>query len=296
MRPADWLRLLILAAIWGASYLFVRIAAPVIGPAPTATSRLLIGGLLLAALVHWHEGGLHLRGQWRHYGALGMLNSGLPFLLFGFAAQTLPASYLILLNATTPLFGAVVAAIWLGEPLHTRQVLALTSGLAGVGVVAGLGPIELGSAELLAIAAGLGGATCYALATVRIRRSPVQDTPNTQAAMSQLAAGLLILPLALATPQPAVIATPVIVAVLALGFLCSGLAYMLYFRLVVDVGPVRTLIVTFLSPPFGLLWGWLVLDEAITLQMLAGTALILAGTVGSIGKPAKAPSDQSARR
>jgi drug/metabolite transporter (DMT)-like permease len=195
MRTADWLRMTLLAAIWGLSFLFLRMAAPVLGPAPTAVSRLLIGGGLLALYVQLREGGIDLRARWGHYALLGMLNSGLPFLLFSFAARSLPASYLILLNATTPLFGALVGAVTLGERLGARQLAALTSGMTGVAIVAGLGPIAIGLQELLAIVAGLGGAACYALATIQIRRSAIRHSPNTQAAMSQIVSGILLLPL-----------------------------------------------------------------------------------------------------
>ncbi len=290
MRTADWLRMTLLAAIWGLSFLFLRMAAPVLGPAPTAVSRLLIGGGLLALYVQLREGGIDLRARWGHYALLGMLNSGLPFLLFSFAARSLPASYLILLNATTPLFGALVGAVTLGERLGARQLAALTSGMTGVAIVAGLGPIAIGLQELLAIVAGLGGAACYALATIQIRRSAIRHSPNTQAAMSQIVSGILLLPLVAAAPLPAALPPSAILAVLGLGVLCSGLAYMLYFRLVVDVGPSRALIVTFLSPPFGILWGWMLLDEEITLKMLAGTALVLAGTIGSLGGKRTQPS------
>ncbi len=285
LRSADWLRIVVLAAIWGASFLFLRVAAPVLGPAPTAISRLFIGGAALALWVQWREGGIEWRAHWRSYAALGLLNSGAPFLLFSLAAQRLPASYLILLNATTPLFGALLSAISLGERLRVIQVASLAAGLLGVAIVAGLGPLDIGVPELVAIACGLGAAFCYALATLRIRRSALTSSPNTQAAMSQLAAGILMLPLLALAPIPAPSTLPlnVILAALALGLLCSGLAYMIYFRLVVDVGPSRTLTVTFLSPPFGIAWGALVLGESITWQMLLGTALVLCGTFGILG-------------
>ena len=298
MRTNDWLRMTLLAAIWGLSFLFLRVAAPVLGPAPTAVSRLLIGGGLLALYVQMREGGINLRAYWRHYALLGMLNSGLPFLLFSFAAKSLPASYLILLNATTPLSGALVSAFSLGERLGARHLAALACGMVGVAIVAGLGPIAIGPQELIAIAAGLCAAACYALATIQIRRAAVRQSANTQAAMSQIVSGVLLLPLAAAAPLPSSLPLSVVLAVLALGMLCSGLAYMLYFRLVVDVGPSKALIVTFLSPPFGILWGWMLLDESITPQMLLGTVLVLAGTIGSIGtsKPPPATSPPPAAR
>ena len=136
MRAADWTRLVALAAIWGGSFVFLRIVAPAIGPIATAQSRVLLGGIALAA---WLAGtGMRIgwRQWWREYLMIGLLNSALPFLLFASAALDAPAAHLAIVNALTPVFGAIFAAVWLGERLRPAQTLGMVLAFAGVAVVA----------------------------------------------------------------------------------------------------------------------------------------------------------------
>lgn len=278
MRPADLARLTALAIIWSLSFVFVRVLVPVMGPMWTATLRVLIAG---AALVAWFAV-THLdadvRRHWRAYLFIGALNSALPFALFAYAALYLPASYLVILNASAPMFAAVVAAIWLGDRLTALKVAGLALGAAGVALVSRAGPIAPDATFAVAVAASLGASLCYALAGSWIKRHGAHLKPVAIAGWSQLFASFVLLPVAAATPMPGTLSALLVVDMLALALICSGVAYLLYYRLIADVGPTRAMTVTFLMPAFGMTWGVLFLDERVTPAMIAGAAMIIVGT------------------
>jgi drug/metabolite transporter (DMT)-like permease len=190
----------------------------------------------------------------------------------------------VILNTALPLFGAVASAIWLSEPLDAAKLAGLVAGAGGVWFVSHAGPVVPDAAFLIAVAASLGAVLCYALAGVWIKRRGSTLQPIAMAGWSQLLGGLALLPVAAMSPVHGAITATIVINVLLLALLGSAVAYMLYFRLIADVGPTRAMTVTFLMPAFGMLWGWLFLDETITLPMLAGTALIVAGTAAVIRK------------
>jgi drug/metabolite transporter (DMT)-like permease len=278
MNNASLIRLLALAAIWGASFLFLRIGAPVLGPAVLSEGRLVLAALFLLAVARILGKRLEIRQHWRHYLLLGLLNSALPFLLIAFAARNLSASLLSILNATSPIWGAVVAASWSGSGLKAREVFGLALGIAGVGLLVGFDATALQPGAGPAIAAALGAAACYGIASVYAKSAkavePFANAHGSMWAAALLAAGALPFFPVVARPDAGVIA-----AVVALGVLCSGIAYLLYFRLIADLGPASALTVTFLIPVFGVLWGHLFLGEAIGWHTLAGAAIVIAGTV-----------------
>lgn len=278
MTPSHIAQLLILAAIWGGSFLFMRVAAPAAGPVLTAELRVLIAGLVLAAWLRSAGVDLEWRRHWRQYLAIGALNSGLPFLLFSFAALHIPASYSALLNATAPLFGAAFAALWLGEPIGLRSAGGLLLGMAGVALVAAPGGGLDGPFALWSVAACLLAACCYGLAGAYMQRRSRGLDARAVAAASQLAAAALLVPVLPLNPWPVTISLVVALNLLALAVLSSALAYLIYYRLLAQVGATRALTVTFLIPAFGMAWGALFLGEAVTPAMLGGAALILAGT------------------
>ena len=276
MTRTDLARLALLGAIWGASFLFVRIVSPAIGPLLTADLRMLVAGV---ALVLWFR----LVGfdpQWRRwlreYAIVGLLTSGIPFLLYAYGALSLSAGQMSVINATSPMWGALMAAALLGERLTLRRIAGLALGVAGVGLIAR----PTGEAlHLLPVAACLGAAWCYGFTAAYLRRWARAAPAKGMAVGTQLSAGLIMLPLVALWP-PAAAPTPFIAAcVLALGLVCGAVAYLLYFRLIEDVGPAGALTVTYLVPLFGMLWGALFLGEALTLFMLAGAALVILGTV-----------------
>ncbi|MDQ6618933.1 MAG: DMT family transporter, partial [Pseudomonadota bacterium] len=274
MGKSDLVRLVALAAIWGASFMFIRVLSPVIGPWATAESRVLLGGAVLVAYAGALRRHAELRQFWRVYVVVGAVNSAVPFALFAFAALHLPASYLAILNSSTPLFAALLAAVWLNEPLTRPKVVGITCGCAGVILVSKTGPVVPDVMFAWAVAASLGAAFCYAAAGIYLRRTAAHAPPLAVAGWSQLAAAGLLLPGLLASGRPLPTATlrdPLVIAdVVALAVVCSALAYVLYYRLMRDIGPMRTLTVTFLIPLFGMLWGRMFLDETITVSMVLG--------------------------
>lgn len=212
----------------------------------------------------------------RQYAAVGVMTSGLPFMLYAYAALSLPAGLMSVLNATSPLWGALMAAFLLGERLSVRRLAGLVLGVAGVALVT---QPEAGDFPMLAVAACLGAALCYGFAGAYLKRWAPGAPARGMAVGTQLVAGLLFLPLVAVAP-PAAAPTPLIAAsILALGLVCGAVAYLLYFRLIADIGPTGALTVTYLIPAFGVLWGALFLDETVSAAMLAGAALIILGTV-----------------
>jgi drug/metabolite transporter (DMT)-like permease len=286
VRVADLTRLVALAAIWGASFLFMRVAVGSLGAMAMAESRLVLAGATIAIYLAIAGKRLDLARHWRHYAIVGTLNSAAPFALYAWSAQHLPASYLAVINATAPLFGAFVASLWLGDRITPRTALGLTAGVAGVATLVGLGPIAATPAAIAAALAGLVASLFYAVASAYVKRRSYAVDSSALAGGSNIAAAVVLLALAVAAPPPGLPAPDAIRAAVALGVLCTGVAYLLYFRLIADVGPARALTVTFLIPVFGMLWGAVFLGETITATMLAGCALVLAGTGLTLSWPA----------
>jgi drug/metabolite transporter (DMT)-like permease len=295
MRASDVARLVALAVIWGASFVFIRVIAVPLGPLWTAAGRVLIAGLVLVAWLAVVRRDAELRTHWRAYLFLGVVASAIPFVLFAHAALTLPASYLVILNAMTPLFAALIAVPWLGERLEGVKLAGIALGIAGVALVSGAGAIALDGPVLGAVAASIGATLSYAVSGVWIKRHGQRLAPDAIAAWSQLCAGAVLLPLALASPPPGPITATVAANLAALALLSSAVAYLLYFRLIRDIGPTRTLTVTFLMPAFGMTFGALALGESITLPMLAGAALVVAGTALVLRPPAAPRAAATAR-
>ncbi|KKO43936.1 membrane protein [Arsukibacterium ikkense] len=279
MAVASILRLFSLAAIWGASFLFMRIAVPEFGPAWLMFGRVLLASLFLALVAMAYQRSLPVRQYAGHFMLLSFFNTALPFLLFAYAAQTLTVSLLAVLNATAPLWGALIGWLFFRQQMTLQVALGLVLGIGGVAILVGFDAVVADKAALPAIAAAAGAACCYGIATWYTRLAkPVPAFNNAHGNM--WGATLWLLPLLWFIPMPvAQPATQSMLAVLALGVLCTGIAYLLYFRLVQDLGATPTLTVTFLIPVFGVIWGHLFLDEAIGWHTLAGASIVIAGTM-----------------
>ncbi|MEH6471138.1 MAG: DMT family transporter [Halopseudomonas sp.] len=277
MNTASLIRLLSLAAIWGASFLFMRIGVPVLGPAMLVELRVGLAALFLAIVGWFLRKRLQAGEHWGHYLVLGLFNSALPFLLFGYAAQVLSASLLSILNATAPIWGAILVAIWNRQALNFKTVLGLLLGVLGVAILVGFDAVVMRPGGELAIVAALGAALCYGIASTYARSAKSVDAFS-NAHGSMWAAALLIIP---ALPFYPIVEMPgvgIMAAVLALGVVCSGIAYLLYFRLIADVGAASALTVTFLVPMFGILWGGLFLGEVVGWYTLLGSLVVIFGT------------------
>ena len=283
MSFASAVRLVLLGAIWGASFLFQKIAAAALGPATLIEVRLLLAALLLGAVAVWTGRKLDWRTNGRHHFIIGGVNSALPFLLFAYAALYLPASLLALFNSLAPIFGAVVAALWLGAPVARSTAAGLLCGVAGVGV---LTFDHIARSDLAAPAATIASALiaaalaplCYGIAATYIKWSSAKVEPFANAHGAMWAAAALAAPLALVSPPAAIPDAAALGAVAALGLVCTGAAYLLQFRLFADLGPAGGLTVAFLIPVFGVIWGVVFLDERAGWTLVLGGGLILAGT------------------
>ncbi|WP_077036132.1 DMT family transporter [Pelomonas sp. KK5] len=282
MNLASLLRLLTLAAIWGGSFLFMRIVVPALGAVPTAFGRVVLSSAGLLALIGLMRVPLAFHGKFRSTLLLGAVNSGMPFLLFSLAARVLPAGYSAILNATAPLMGVVIGALGFHEQLTVAKASSVLIGLVGVAVLAQAGPVTPDAALVLGVGLCLAATACYGLATYLTRRWISErgglDSRIT-ALGSQLGAVLSLLPFAvwnLASRPPAwsEVSGQAWLALVALGLVCTSVAYILYFRLIADLGPLKALTVTFLIPAFGVLWGWAFLGEPVGLAHLAGGGLI----------------------
>ncbi len=293
MRPVDTLYLLGLAAIWGASFLFMRIIAPDIGTVPTAFFRVSIAaaGLLvmLAAMrVSWD-----FQGKFKTVLLLGVINSGAPATLYALAAQVLPAGYSAIFNATTPLMGVLIGGLFFSERLTPSKVAGVCLGLFGVGVLTRAGPVAFDLELLTGALACLLATTCYGFAGFLARRWLDQrgGLDSRLAALgSMLGATLFLLPLfaysAIRHPPASWGGWHVWLSLLGLGLMCTAFAYVLYFRLLTAIGPVRSMTTTFLIPPFGVLWGALLLDEPLSMAHLYG-GILIAGALWLVLRPGK---------
>lgn len=282
MNTTNMLRLLALAAIWGGAFLCMRVAAPVLAPAVLIEYRVALAALFLA-VVNWvttrrgKAAPLAVRRHWKHYLILGLFNSALPFVLFAYAARTLSASLLSVLNATAPLWGALVAALWARQRVSARSALGLVLGASGVLLLVGLDHASARDGAGLAVAAALCASLCYSIASQYASTAP-SVAPLANAHGSMWASALLVLPLLPFSAPSAPITPTVLGAVAALGIVCSGIAYIVYFRLIEEVGTTSALTVTFLIPLFGILWGALFLSEEIGWHTILGAAIVLLGT------------------
>ncbi len=262
MNLVDILRLLSLAAIWGASFLFMRIIAPVIGTIPTAFFRVsiaFVGLLVILALmrVDWN-----FRGKLKVVMGLGLINSGIPATFYSLAAQVLPAGYSAIFNATTPLMGVLIGGLFFSEKLTPAKVSGVCLGLFGVGILTRAGPVAFDLQLLMGALACLLATTCYGFAGFLTRRWLDQQgglDSRLSALGSMFGATVFLLPLfgysVISQPPASWGGWSVWLSLLGLGLVCTALAYILYFRLLSSIGPVKSMTVTFLIPPFGVLWG-----------------------------------------
>lgn len=286
--PRAWIAdFVLLAAIWGSSFLFTRLAVVEFGPLPTAFLRVGIATLVLLPIVVWRGQGSVLRVHWRTIGIVGLLNSGLPFALFAFALQTITTGLSAILNATVPLFGALVAWAWLRDRPGASRALGLVVGFAGVAMLAwdkaSFQPGASGPASGWALLACLAATLCYGIAASATKKYLTGLPALVTATGSQLGASLCLLLPALWSWPAAVPGARAWLALLAVGVLCTGVAYILYFRLIEETGPARALTVTFVLPVFAILYGVLFLDETVTPWMLTCAAVIVCGTALSAG-------------
>lgn len=280
MRTRDVTDMLLLGAIWGGAFVLLRIASPVFGATPLAGVRIAVALLvLLFFLRNWQA----LRERPLPLFALGVINTAVPFSLFAYATLSVTSGLAALLNATTPMFGALFAWAWLGERLTLRRVAGIVIAFGGVAWLVRGAIGALGVSVVPGVIAALVGAACYGFGASFTRRYLGGVDPPAVATGSVFGAALAIAPFSVATWPGAPISGQAWFAAALLGVLCTAVAYLLYYRLLRNVGAGRAVAVAFLFPPFGILWGAVVLHEPVTLSLLAGCAVVLAGTALSVG-------------
>ncbi|MFZ6757653.1 DMT family transporter [Undibacterium sp. Ji50W] len=287
MRSADVLRLISLAAIWGASFLFMRVLAPVVGVLWSAEVRVGLAGMALLAMMLVTGRAMNFRGNWKSFLILGTINSALPFALYSYAALSIPAGYSAIVNATSPLWGALMGAAFLGEQLTLRKMAGMATGVLGVAFLVRLGPVEFNSKLVLAVMACVGATLCYALVGIYTKKKLTGMTAMQMATGSQVGAAFVLLPFLPLAPVRGEITSTIVMVAIALALLCSAVAYLIYFRLMADLGPTKALTVTFLIPLFALLWGYLFLQESITLNTTIGCAGVVLATWLVVFQPVK---------
>ncbi len=275
MSPGILSRLLLLGAIWGTSFLFMRITVPAMGAALTAAGRLALAAIAVSLVVRAMGRRFEWRANWRGYLAVGLLASGLPFLLFAIAARYLPAGYSAVLNSTVPLFAVLLTWLMTSTRPSTSKLLGVAAGVAGVATLAQFGTLELSLPVLGAFAACLLAALMYAKAAILIKQRFATADPMVVAAGSMAVAAVVLAPGVALDPPTAWPGLGPIAALVALGLLCTAVANVVYFRLVRDAGAERATTVTFVMPVFAQIWAALFIDEPITLAAVAGCALVL---------------------
>jgi len=278
MNTASFLRLICLAAIWGGSFLFMRIAANTFGPAYLIEFRVGFAALSLLLVALYLKRKLAFRSHFKHFMTIGLFNTALPFMLFAYAAQTLNASTLSVLNSTAAIWGALIGIFWHKTNLSAKASLGMLIGVTGVITLVGVDAIHIGLDAALPILAGIMAAFSYGIATNYTKTAPkIAAFDNAHGNM--WAAVLIILPLLPFIPMRGEPNQQEMLSVVALGVICTGAAYLLYFKLVADEGAASALSVTFLIPVFGILWGTLILEEPIGWNTIVGTILVLSGTM-----------------
>jgi drug/metabolite transporter (DMT)-like permease len=287
MRRRDLGELVLLAAIWGASFLFTRLGAGEFGAIALSWLRVAGASLVLLPLLRWHGETAALRAHWKPVFVLGITNSALPFVLFSYALLSITASLSSIFNAASPLFGALIAWLWLKDRLSAPRIAGLAIGFAGVLGLAGdearLGAGADALSGVLAVLACLLASVSYGWSVNFTKRHLSGVPAMAVAAGSQLAAALVLLVPALWLWPAATPGAAAWVNVAGLAVLCTGLAYVLYFRLIAHAGPANAIAVTYLIPAFAVLWGGLFLGERPTAAMLTGCAVILLGTALATG-------------
>ncbi|MDT4823121.1 DMT family transporter [Achromobacter agilis] len=283
MRQRNLLDLLLLAAVWGGSFLFMRVAVADFGPVALIELRVGLAALFLLPAALWRGKLPLIAKHWKALLMVGTLNAAVPFLLYAYAAQSLGAGFLSVANAITPVWGAVIGWLWLKDRLAWTRSLGLMIGVVGIVVLVwdklnfsdgGTGP---------AVLAAISAPVFYGIAANWTKRFLTGVDALANATGSMIGASLVLLPLAIAFWPETPASAQAWISTILLAVVCTGAAYIIFFRLIANVGPTGAVSVTFLVPIFGVVWGAWFLDESITPSIAAGAAIILVGTALALG-------------
>jgi drug/metabolite transporter (DMT)-like permease len=278
MKAKDIVDLVLLAAVWGASFLFMRMGAPEFGVVALVQLRMLIGAVILLPVLILRVGLNELPENWKPLTMLGFYNSAIPFLLLTYSTLYVTAGFSSVINATAPLWGALVGWVWLSERLSRTGIAGLFVGFSGVAVLAGDAESLASPGAGLAVAAAAGGSFFYGIGANYAKRYTKHLNSLSVATGSMLFPAIILAPFAIyfwPEVQPSLRAWG---AIIAMGVASTGFAYILYFRLIANVGPAKAISVAYLIPAFAVLWGALFIDEKVTALMIIGCLIIFVGT------------------
>jgi len=264
-----------LGAIWGASYIFIRVAVEPLGPVFLMFIRVALSGLILLGYARLRRQKLDIRGHWRHFIVLGFLGSALPFTLIAWAELTVTASMAAILMSTTPLFTTFVAAVGLGEDLTVYKLIGAVLGIIGVTVTVGGSDMAMNLEVIAAILALLAATLSYALGGVYAKRYFTGLNNLSMSSGQMIAAAVVLAPVSVADLPGQAPRLEALLATLALVVLCTAFAYQLYYYLIISAGPLQALTVTLLVPIFGVIFGALMLGESISPGIIVGLVIVL---------------------
>jgi drug/metabolite transporter (DMT)-like permease len=276
MSSISVVKLFLLGAIWGSSFLFMRAATPEFGIYGLVEVRTVLATLFLLPFVLLKQQWSDISKYWKHIAVVGAINTAVPFALFNYSSLHLEAGYNSILNATAPMFGALIAFLWLTEKLTKTGVLGLLIGFVGV-VQLSWAKVSGGEVSFLPIATALAATLCYGIAASYMKRYMQGIRPLAIAAGSQLFASLFLLPLAIVTWPESMPSQSAWIQALTLAIACTGIAYILYFDLIAKEGPSRAITVAYLVPLFGVVWGGIFLNERLSIPVYIGGFCILLG-------------------
>lgn len=283
MSPIDLVKLIFLAAIWGGSFIFLRVAVPEVGPLMTAMLRITLAGIALMGFAMLTGVNMHWKRNLKPFALVGLFAGAIPFTFFSFASLHLPAAYSAVLNSTAPLFGALLSVLWLAEKMTVRKLAGLVLGISGVAVLVGAGSLVLNTPVLIATSLCLLAAASYAVSSIVVKKtghSP--DSPHgsihpiAMATGSLALGGVMMLPLLPFALPPVMPSARALWCVFGLSMLSSALAQAIFIPLIVKIGPTRAMSVSFLIPLFSMLWAFLFLHETVRMATLFGASIVLA--------------------
>ncbi len=283
MNVRQLLTLLLLAALWGGSFLFMRYAAPAFGPLPLIGLRVGIATLFLLPLLLWQGHGRLLLPNMGKLAVVGLFNTAIPFVLIAWAVLSITSGLASILNATTPIFTALIGALWLGNQLDKSRIMGLLIGFVGVLILtADKADFKTGGSGW-AIVAMLAATACYGFATTYTKRHLSEMPSLVTTTGSQFSATVVLLPFTLLYFPTTMPSWQAWSAVIVLGIACTAISFVLFYRLVAQVGASSAVTVTFLIPVFGVWWGYWFLDETLNTAILIGGLVVTAGTAFATG-------------
>jgi drug/metabolite transporter (DMT)-like permease len=279
MQIREFLELVLLASIWGASFIFTRTATPEFGPISLITLRAGLASLILLPFVCNRTAIRQLTQHWRGILVVGLTNTAIPFCLFSYSLLHIGAGYASVMNATAPMFGALIGWLWLKQRLSGLAVLGLLIGFMGVSVLSTAQAAAFDTLSVLPTLATLVATALYGYAGCFTKQYLSDVKPMAFAAGSLFAATICLVPLNIWFMPDTLPSAKSWGDAIALGVLCTALAYLMYFRLIASVGPSNALTVAYLIPAFGIMWGIILLNETFTPLMWLGVILVICGVL-----------------